>query len=79
MNSFAIRCLLQNGQRTLDRMVSEYRFRRRVSYRRPNRMIPASPSSFVRTESLVDEPNCVAAASAAGVQSLFGNSRIRGI
>jgi hypothetical protein len=68
-----------DGQRTLERMISEYRFRRCVSYRRPSRMIQASPSSFVRTESLADEPNCVAAASAPGVQSLFGNSRIRGI
>jgi hypothetical protein len=63
----------------LERMISEYRFSRCVSYRRPSRMIQAAPSSFVRTESLADEPNCVAAASAAAVQSLFGNSRIRGI
>jgi hypothetical protein len=64
--------------RTLERMISEYRFRRCLSYQRPSRMIQASPSSFVKTESLADEPNCVAAASAS-VQSLSDNTRIRGI
>jgi len=60
-------------------MISEYRFRRCVSYQRPSRTIQASPSSLVKTESLADEPNCVAVASATGVHSLFGNTRIREI